>query len=240
MKSARKTKDEKVMTFEDAGSLLDLVLDFIYFHPRGTRGTAIPFIRGDGGSGNLVIVTGENASGKSFFRRIVGGVCARAKIECIRISMEGRGDSFGGLRSFVYGSESDQSTGENSVGTVLGGIKTCRSRESAHVMVWDEPDIGLSDSWAAGMGKAIAEFAREPGKHTRAIVLVTHRRALIAPLLSESHHYLHLGDARGPRSLSEWFETPVVPRDITQLAEESRKRWKKIQEILNEREKEDS
>lgn len=228
------------LSFKNASELLDVALDFAYFHPFKNHGTAIPFVRGEGGSGKLIVVTGENASGKSFFRRIVRGLCRRAEIECIHISMEARsgdGSSFGGLRPFVYGDENQQSTGENSAGTVLGGIRTCQGRDNAHVMVWDEPDLGLSDGWAAGMGEAIAAFAREPGKHTKAIVLVTHRRALIAPLLEAPHHYLHLGDKDGPKTLTAWFEKPVVPRDITQLREESHKRWKKIQTILNEVEK---
>lgn len=226
------------LSFKNASELLDVALDFAYFHPRGRGKTvAIPFIRGEGGSGKLIVVTGENASGKSFFRRIVRGVCRRAEVECIHISMEARsgdGSSFGGLRPFVYGDENQQSTGENSAGTVLGGIRTCLGREDAHVMVWDEPDLGLSDGWAAGMGEVIRDFATKPGKHTRAIVLVTHRRALVAPLLDAPHHYLHLGDESGPKTLSAWFEQPVVPRDIAKLAEQSRKRWRMIQDILDE------
>ena len=131
----------------EARDLIDAALGFRYFHPYGARKTtAIPFVRGEAGSGKLIVVTGENASGKSFFRRIVRSLCSRAKTECIHISMEGRagdGMSFGGLRPFVYGDENQQSTGENSAGAVLGGIRTCRAREEAHVMVWDEPESRL-------------------------------------------------------------------------------------------------
>ena len=232
--------DKNEWNFESAETLLDVVLGFTYFHGRSGREPAIPFVRGERGRGRLIVVVGENASGKSFFRRCVSGTCRRAAVECIHISMEGRsgdGSSFGGLRPFVYGDENEQSTGENSVGTVLGGIRTCEGREGPHVMVWDEPDLGLSDSWAAGMGEAIRDFAARPGAHTRAIVLVTHRRALLAPILESPHHYLHLGAVRAPKTLAAWFEQPILSRDISELAGESRKRWRAIEDILRERER---
>jgi len=242
----KEAREAKKWAFDSAAELLDIVFDFSYFHPRGRFRPAIPFLRvsspaSKGKDANkLVVVVGENASGKSFFRRMVRGVCQKAKTECIHLSMEGRVDSsaFGGLRSMVYGSEHDQSTGENSVGTVLGGITTCKSREAPHVVVWDEPDLGLSDSWAAGMGETIRDFTKACGAHTRAIVLVSHRRALLAPLLALPMHYVHLGVGEdAPGSLEAWFETPIVPRDIRELHEESLKRWRAIQTILNDNEK---
>jgi len=254
----KEAREAKKWAFDSAAELLDIALDFSYFHPRdraergrwaprsdndegGRFRPAIPFLRVSPETGSkLVVVVGENASGKSFFRRIVRSVCQKSKTECIHLSMEGRVDSsaLGGLRSMVYGSEHDQSTGENSVGTVLGGITTCKDREAPHVVVWDEPDLGLSDSWAAGMGEAIRDFAKDPGEHTRAIVLVSHRRALLAPLLALPLHYVHLGIGEGaPASLEAWFEAPIVPRDIRELHEESLKRWRAIQAILNDNEK---
>jgi hypothetical protein len=248
--TSKEAKDAKKWAFNGAAELLDHVLGLNFFHPRGRFRPAIPFhrvsppVQKGKDESKLVVVVGENASGKSFFRRLVRAVCSKAapdeRTECIHLSMEGRMDSsaFGGLRSMVYGSEQDQSTGENSVGTVLGGITTCKERKGSHIVVWDEPDLGLSDSWAAGMGEAIRDFAKDPGEHTRAIVLVSHRRALLAPLLTQPLHYVHLGMGEGaPASLEAWFEQPIIPRDIRELKEESLKRWRAIQTILNENEK---
>jgi hypothetical protein len=96
-------------------------------------------------------------------RRIVHSFCHKNEVEFMGISMEGRrGISGSPWMCMVYGSEDYESTGCNSVGTVLTGITTCYGRESPHVIFWDEPDLGLSDSWAAGVGQKLAELGAKP------------------------------------------------------------------------------
>jgi len=189
------------------------------------------------GKTQLCVVVGDNASGKSFFRRVVSAVCSQAtkKTEYIPISMEGRRNTAMNIGlSFVYGDESYRATGELSANTVLMGIKTSQGRESRHVIFWDEPDLGLSDAWAAGLGKRLAEFAKEPPKHLVAAFVATHNKSLVAQLLDVEPHYLHLGESpeTAPQRLVDWFERPVVPRDIDELAEQSRRRFKAIQKLF--------
>lgn len=221
------------LNFNNSSQLFDHVLGLDYFHPDGDEPPAIPFHRA-AGEDPVVVVVGDNASGKSFARRIVCAICRKNDIEAISISMQGRAgpDFSGGVRGFIYGDETYRSTGENSVSTVITGIETCRRRTTPHVMIWDEPDIGLSDSWAAGCGVAIRKFADEPPACTRAIVVVTHSRALVTQLLPVKPHYVHLGDGDPPPTLEAWIDRPVVPRDIAQLGELSHARFRKIQKIL--------
>ncbi len=219
-------------TFDTIETLIDHVLDLQYFHENDDGQVPIPVLR-DGGVGRFAVVLGENASGKSFFRRCVTAVAHEGGAEPIPISMEGRGLSYGGIGGLIYGDEAWQSTGQNSVGTVLGGITTCRNREKPHVMFWDEPDLGLSDSWAAGMGIALREFAEDLPKHTKAVFLVTHSRALVRELLPVKPHYLYLGDAAGPRTFVEWLNRPIEPRPIETLHEESMRRFRMIRKILD-------
>ena len=90
-------KKQKPRTFRGVGGLLDHVFELAYFRQPGeTIEPAIDhhWVRG---RGNFVVCLGENASGKSFFRRIVTVICREAQVEAMPISMEGRGDSFGGL-----------------------------------------------------------------------------------------------------------------------------------------------
>jgi hypothetical protein len=177
-------------------------------------------------------VPGENASGKSFFRRLVTAICREAKVEAMPISMEGRGGEYGGLRGFIYGDESWQSTGENSAHTVLAGISTCRSRETPHVVFWDEPDLGLSDGWAAGAGVALREFAADLPKMTYGAFIVTHSRALVRELLPVEPHFVYFGDD-APESLAAWVDAKVKPLDLAKLGETSHRRFKAIQAILD-------
>jgi hypothetical protein len=210
-----------------------ILAELRFFVPdQGWKDPVIPWVW-KRGRNPLVVVVGDNAGGKSFFRRCVQGACSHSDVECIGISMEARGQG-GFVRACVYGTEEWQATGENSAGTVLTGIKTCRGREKPHTIFWDEPDLGLSDSWAAGMGQTIAEFAQDPPEHTRAIFVVSHSKALIWELLPAKPHYLHLGSVEAPPNLTAWLEQPVKPRDLTQLKEASHQRFKRIQRILNE------
>jgi hypothetical protein len=224
--------------FKSAKKLLDHVFSLDYFQPDGNKPPPIPFHRFDG-KDPLVVMVGENASGKSFARRLVSAICRKAEVEAIHISMQGRAgpDFTGGMRGFIYGTEEWKSTGENSVGTVLGGIRTCRGREKPHVMFWDEPDLGLSDSWSAGVGVAIRDFVKAPGEHTKAIFVVTHSKALVGQLLDVEPHYVYFGDEEAPKSLLHWIEQPAIPRDIEELPKLSHTRFKRIQKILDRVEK---
>lgn len=182
----------------------------------------------------LVVVVGENAGGKSFFRRCVSAVCRETKTEVIPISMEARRTvSYNPQLVFVYGSEEYEATGVNSINTVLMGIKTCQSRETPHVICWDEPDLGLSEGNAASVGRAIADFAQHPPAHTRASIVITHRKALVAELRSAVPHYLYLGDADGPDNLDAWLAAPPVVRPLEEVRDAGRARYKAIQKVLD-------
>jgi hypothetical protein len=184
----------------------------------------------------LIAVLGENAAGKSFFRRVCQAICRKDenKVEFMGISMELR-QSGGPMNAFVFGSESYDATGAISAKTVLTGIKTCRSRENPHVMCWDEPDLGLSDNGAAGVGLAIREFAENPGKHTKAIIVTSHSRALVSQLVPLDPHMVYLGEQEtAPRSLDEWLARPIVPRDLTEMANTALERFRTITKLLKE------
>lgn len=225
----------KPYSFTSVEGLLGHVFDLKYFAPNEKGETPIEhhWVRG---TGNFVVCLGENASGKSFFRRLVTAVCREAKVEAMPISMEGRGGEYGGLKGFIYGSEDWQSTGENSSNTVLMGIETCRARTTPHVLFLDEPDLGLSDGWAAGMGAALREFALQLPVQTLGAFVVTHSRSLTRQLLPCDPHYLYFG-SNPPPTIKDWVDAPVSPLDLASLGELSHRRFKLIQTILDEVEK---
>ena len=148
------------------------------------KGNGLPVRWVPSKSARLVLLLGDNATGKSLFRKAVGSWCGAQKpnrYELIGLSMAGRTDTYSGVvRGMIYGGESDQSTGFNTARTVTMGIKTALDRTEPHVLFWDEPDTGLSDNYAAGVGKMIADFAEKPGapwsSTTRSWILKTPRR----------------------------------------------------------------
>jgi hypothetical protein len=83
----------------------------------------------------------------------------------------------------------------------------------------------------------LAEFCNDLPRNTRAVYIVSHSRSLVGQLADMEPNYLHLGEKtqKAPQSLQEWLSRPVVPRDPTLLAEESHRRFQKIQKILDRR-----
>ena len=182
----------------------------------------------------VTLLLGENASGKSFIRRLVHAMCSKHKVECIPLSMEGRSAAGVPWKGLIYGAEEYRSTGENSVSTVGTAFRTAEKRADPHVLFFDEPDIGLSDSWAAGLGQKMARFCRKLPALTTAVYVVTHSRPLVEQLVAVKPNYLHVGTPtqEAPQSLQEWLSRPILPRDPEELKELSHQRFQKIQALL--------
>lgn len=215
--------------FTDAKSLIRAALSYPYF--KGQQ-AAIPYIFKPG-NGSLVVITGENGGGKSFFRRILQQVVNEEKMEAMHISMEGRGRV--GERpwmTLVYGDERRSATGVLSVGTVQQGINTVQGRTTPNVIIWDEPDIGASDSTAASMGQAIFKCWQEPLPHTKACLIITHRKVLVERLLPLKPHYLYLGSKEGPKTVKEWLNKPIEIKDLETIQKESHARFLAIQALI--------
>ena len=238
----------------DVGFLLRETLDTVLFGPSpALEGrTAVPYVYDPSKSNSkLVLVLGENAGGKSLFRRVIWGVTHLGRKaeygdpeippgqfpvkEMIGLSMQGRTNS-GFERSCIYGTESYHSTGENSAHTVTMGIKTACERDHTSVLYWDEPDIGMSAGAAAGAGVAIRDFIqKDDAPLVQAVFLTSHSPALVRQLVACDPHYLFLGDANGPKTLAEWFEWQQNPKPISpeELKELSHMRFRDVQKVIN-------
>lgn len=225
--------------------LLEKVLSLGYFHPHEAIDgqVAIPAVWVKGTS-PLILVLGENAGGKSFFRRLVQGMLARdfkEEIqETLHISMQGRTSGENRIvRLFVYGTEEDEATSTLSAATVTAGIKTAQERTHNVTLYWDEPDVGMSQSASAGVGLAIRQFIDDAPKHVPAVFLTSHSPALIAQLLrcQAKPHYVYLGRLGEENPDAEtWLKNQQDPSRIVPLMPEDLRnkgihQWGLIQKI---------
>lgn len=237
----------------DVKSLVSWCLGTVLFGPSDAieGRTAIPAIYTPGTS-RLSLVLGENAAGKSLFRRIIHQVTHPGREsrgfgdsgvprgdfpvgEMIHLSMEGRTNSEV-MSSMVYGTEGWHSTGENSAHTLSGAFRTCTSRDHTTIVYWDEPDIGMSAGAAAGAGIAIREFIEaEENPLMEAVFLTTHSVPLVRQLAPLNPHYIFLGNADGPRTLADWFTWQMDPPPISieTLKTSARERFLDIQKVLD-------
>jgi hypothetical protein len=184
----------------------------------------------------LAVIVGENANGKSFLRRVMKDSYRRLETELIDISMEGRRRvAYNIGLTFVYGDEDHFSTGDNATKTVTVAFSTSRNREKDHAIFWDEPDVGLSEGWAACMGREIAEFLREKPEKLQAVYLVTHSRPLLRELRDLNPLFVYVGNDREFASLDEWLEAPLPKyKSLEDLQKTGLKRFRKIAAMLNE------
>lgn len=223
-------------------------LSLAYFHPDEDGEIAVPALYTPGSS-KLVLVLGENAGGKSFFRRLFRGMTHPGRRahggdpaiptgpypvrEFIGLSMELRTNTHG-MGSMIYGFEQHSSTGELSARNVQSGIQNAQKRSHPTIIWWDEPDIGASTGAAAGIGQELARFVASDPPLVQAICITSHSTALVQQLAHLDPHYLYLGDAKGPATLEQWFEHQKNPKIISpdELVQISQERQRKIRKIL--------
>lgn len=179
----------------------------------------------------LVLITGENATGKSFVRRVISSFLRQEKIEFISLSMQGRTES-GVIKSFIYGDESNSSTGDLSGHVIAMAIKTSLSRDAEnrrHAIAWDEPDVGLSDNYAAGAADEILEFMTKPPKSLAFAVLTTHRKSMLERFVAARPHHLRLGDTK---TLEQMLAEPIVPKRLDELNERSLQTYRRLRDAF--------
>lgn len=237
----------------DVRAMVERCLDSVLFGPsKALDGrTAIPALYDPSKTGSkLVLVLGENAAGKSLFRRVVRMVTHKGKKagmgdaeirrgdfpvgELLHFSMQSRAS--GGMASaFIYGDESWQSTGTISAHTIEGACRNCTEREHTTIVYWDEPDIGMSAGAAAGAGVAIREFiVKDEAPLLEAVFLTSHSPALVRQLVPLDPHYVFLGNSEGPKTLADWFiwqqdPPPISPDALGAIAHA---RFRDVQAVL--------
>jgi len=199
--------------------------------------------RGDPASG-LVVMTGPNACGKSFGCRYLAQTLAGlrkelegvAKGEFFHIGMRLRtsGNGIFGPKSFVYGDESEDSTGAVSLKAVKGMLRNSRERTSRHVIALDEPEVGLADEYALALGEKIRAFALDLSPLCDALVVVSHSRPFVGKLMDLKPHLVRFGSG----TTAEWLSaTPaaVSIEDLDSLSERNLKTFRAISRLMRAR-----
>lgn len=186
------------------------------------------------GKARILLITGDNASGKSLCCKYLRQLIREDKVEVMDGGMHRRTTS-GFERAFMYGDENRDSTGNLSMKFVRTGLRTCASRETPHVLMLDEPDVGLSEGYQAALGEMLAGFAKDLPEMTT-LVIVTHARSIVAPFMSLKPHCFRVGEDRRPTA--QWLKDGPLPRTVAELENlgtQAMERSRAIQHVLNSR-----
>lgn len=203
----------------------------------------------------FVLVTGDNATGKSLFAKVLGANLARKaetafgreRIAVYNLGM-GLRTAHGMARSFVYGGyEGDSSTGAMSLRAVEGGLRQChpeRPRREPCILILDEPDIGLSDAYATALGDLVADETVTLDPQVLAIVVVSHNRLFLnrlkERLTARGSAPHHVACGPGHPGLQGWLdgncEMPVPSvADLLSIGDRNREGARRVEKILEPR-----
>jgi hypothetical protein len=180
----------------------------------------------------LCIVTGKNVSGKSLLRKVLHNCHHDANVEYIHLSQSARcgNGGLGAMRSMVYGSEIDDSTGYNSTSVVTTALKTGASRDKPFSLMLDEPEIGCSEELSAALGvRIVRDF--DTLTNLVGMIIVTHSRQLVKHLLPLNPTHLRM--ANDGMTLEQWVNREIVPvASLEDLKDEGHKKWGEIEKII--------
>ena len=186
-------------------------------------------------SGSILVITGQNAAGKSLLRRWFHKELDHRKVEAIHLSQEGR-TTEGFVRALVYGSEHHDSTGYISAHTFTAGVRTMRGRSEDkidHVVIWDEPEIGMGDELQLGSANWLCdELADWPGS-LQGVIVMTHSRTFVKRLMEFPKAVWMSMD--GFPTHNEWLNREIVPVTPEQVSKVGLERYRRISKLLKKK-----
>lgn len=161
----------------------------------------------------ILMIAGDNGSGKSLaVEYLRGWVKVFHEFATVQVSIRertgaGLSDMAGMRRTFMFGDESEQSTGATSVRTTETAFKTLADRikdGNPAILVLDEPDIGLSRSFAGAMGQYIGQRFKEVNSDNAYLVIISHNQTLAQELAKELRQDPAFVHMETPKTFKEW------------------------------------
>lgn len=174
-----------------------------------------PYLRH--GQGNVALIVGPNASGKSVLFQVMAMLAQREKVVPVTVSIRertgaGTSDMAGMRRMFMFGDESEQSTGATSLKTVMkafDSIQAYAEEGRRALLLLDEPEQGLSEDYAAAMGTWLAQKAKQlTHPNLLGLVVVSHSRSLMRALQNDLPAVPHFVSMEANTTLEQWLEPP--------------------------------
>jgi hypothetical protein len=190
---------------------------------------------------DILVVTGENASGKSLafliLNNLVRSFGKEDKIDVLvmDIGMSRRTRS-GMERAFMFGDEDLDSTGNISIKVMQSGVENSRTKDRYHYLMLDEPDIGVGEGYHTAIGQFLSDFATSLPEKCLGLIVATHSRKITAKLLEAGASSLRLGaDLRDVRDWVENGDHEKSLDDLDALKTISLERFRGVSKMLNEK-----
>jgi hypothetical protein len=134
--------------------------------------------------------------------------------------------------SLIYGDEAHFPTGLLTAQTILTGFSSASNRDKKCLLLYDEPEIGMSEELQWASVRYMAEQMKNPPKQLQGLVVMTHSRIFAKHLVEEAGAtFVNLGDQYP--TLDAWLNRPVdIHLDIEALNQTSLEKFREITKLL--------
>lgn len=198
------------------------------------------------GDPRVLLIVGENASGKSLAFRLIAQIASQHKVHAITLSIRERtgGGSFemaNMRRAMIYGDEGTSSTGATSASVVERGFANL-SGKGPSLLCLDEPEIGLSEGYCEALGEYIGQKSRDMPSEACGVIVVTHSRRLAKGLAAgiggaPSFLFMSGRDEVAPSGFSDWLEShdKKTVEELMALKDVGVERFRAVQKLINQK-----
>lgn len=193
-------------------------------------------------SSRILIVSGENGSGKSLLLRALGAHLRRIDKDIPIFDAGLHTRTPGGFsRLYIEGEDEEEASyGLLSASAVNRTLIRLRTEKKPYALFLDSPDLGLDEAWAMALSDKIMQFAARLPDCARALVIASHNRNLLKGIANIGAHSIRMG--KDERSLGQWLTEGPQPRqgfplldDFDERRIRIREQWAAIQRIMERR-----
>lgn len=179
---------------------------------------------------NVIIIYGDNASGKSLFANIIEAILRQEKMPVRSASMKNRTSS-GIQKTLIFGDESSESTGQTSFRVANLCLKSTAEYPGSTAIL-DEPDIGLSDRFQSAFGEHIAQTMK--GTEGTGLVIISHSATLIDSFITNFGKPVSFLGICTNKNYRDWVgaQEPASVEELLLLTEKSSNKYRAIQKAL--------
>jgi hypothetical protein len=188
----------------------------------------------------VIVMAGDNASGKSLVCRYIRQRAQEAGLLSIEISMADRNKK--GYMEMArslgrYGDEDAESTGHLTFYRLVKDIERLQEKKEPWLLVLDEPELGMGEDYFDALGKYIGSLVNdfEANKYCQGVVIVSHAKVLLKSLfksLEQDTQTVYVGDVT--LSLMDWLNGTQMKsvEELMRLTAKAKARRKVIHTYL--------
>ncbi len=180
-----------------------------------------------------LFITGDNASGKSVVRKILQTCCNGRKIECLDFSQEGRLLQDNDKVMIYQGEERNTSTGNISCNSVVNSLNKSATMRKPHVIIFDEPEIGLGEEARLGLAQYIKfKLENDWPDFLLGVIFITHERKFVEEFKDLKDFKFFNINKKYPTA-EDWLARKIEPISPEQIRALGDARFKELLPFLN-------